>query len=85
MTGDIVFIEPSAEHRDVLSIELIRAREAAGLTQAELADACGCTQSYIARLESAEDRQEVSAEFASRLIEALADASLPLCNAKGGK
>ncbi|WP_407049208.1 multiprotein-bridging factor 1 family protein [Methyloraptor flagellatus] len=45
-------------HKALISM-LIEKREAAGLTQAELADALGEYQSFVARLESGQRRVDV--------------------------
>ena len=48
----------SEKHRALIAL-LIRKREAAGLTQTELADALGEYQSFVARLESGQRRVDV--------------------------
>lgn len=48
----------SEQHKALISI-LISKREATGLTQAQLADALGRYQSFIARLESGHRRVDV--------------------------
>lgn len=48
----------SKRHKALISI-LIKARESAGMTQTELANALGQYQSFVARLESGERRVDV--------------------------
>lgn len=54
-----------------LCFAVFQARDAQGLTQAALADACGTTQSAIARLENGNNGRMPSLELLGRVAKAL--------------
>lgn len=58
MAGNLGKTIQSAQHRALIDL-LIARREAAGLTQAELANRLGEYQSFVARLESGQRRVDV--------------------------
>jgi len=56
----------------IWGIELVKARERAGLTQEQLAERCGWTRGYICQLESCKEKQ-LSEESIKTLQESIND------------
>ncbi len=63
-------INNSLYHKSIAGAELVRRREALGLSQAELATKCGVSQGYISQIERP-GRWEVRVRFADKLAEIL--------------
>jgi len=59
-------IGPSKYHRTLNGVELLKAREDMGLSQAQFADMCGWSHQYQSRLEVPEEH-EISKDNAERI------------------
>ncbi len=68
--SEFLFHYEEQRARSQLAMAVIKARKAAGLTQAELADVVETTQSAIARLESGNDSRMPSLPLLARIAAA---------------
>lgn len=63
-------IKPSIYHRTLNGIELVKRREAAGLTQAEFAGRCGWSQQFQSQIEAPKEH-EVCVDVANKIIQVI--------------